>query len=116
MAMRDLELTASRLQALYEILQEHHTKPMRVLDLAWGGVEHRSLWKIDQNVFRLVVAHDEASAYVDDLVETRDLQEVERGRYIWTGRQELRGQLRSMLDAHRSEYGHLDYESRGAAA
>ncbi len=116
MAMRDLELTAARLRALYRVLADHRTQPMRVLDLAWGGVEHQPLWKVDQNIFRLVVAHDEASAYVDDLVEMRDLEEVEPSRYIWTGRQRLREHLGSMLDTHRGEYGHLDYESRGAAA
>lgn len=116
MAMRDLELAAVRVQAISGVLEEHRTAPMRVLDLAWGGADHRSLWKVDGSVFRLVVAHDEASSFVDDLVELGDLQEVEPERYVWGGSCRLADQLDELLARLRPEYGHLDYESRGAAA
>ncbi len=114
MAMRDLEILTSRIDLLYEVLEEHQRKPMRVLDLAWGGRSHRPLWKVEGSVFRLVVAHDEAASFVRDLVEFEDLREVEPERYVWTGQSDFRDRVTSHLHEQRQAHGHLEFVSRGA--
>jgi len=116
MAMRDLELLVPRLERTYGVLEEHHTRPMRILDVAWGGSAHAPLWKVDGSMFRLVVAHDEAAAFVHDMAEVGDLREVEPHRWVWTGQTGLRDRLHSTLLDQRRDHGHLEFESRGRAA
>ena len=113
MAMRDLELFAERLPAIYSVLGEHRTQPMRVLDLAWGGHSHFPIWKVESSAFRLVVAHDEAAAWVQDLVALGDLEQTESERWIWTGRHELAELLSEALRSARQSYAHLEFRSRG---
>jgi len=116
MAMRDLELLVPRLERTYGVLEEHQTKPMRILDVAWGGAAHAPLWKVDGSMFRLVVAHDEAAAFVHDLAAVGDLREVEPDRWVWSGKTNLRDQLHATLVEQRRSHGHLEFESRGRAA
>jgi len=111
MAMRDLESFSARLETIYAVLAEHHRTPMRVLDLAWGGADGHPIWKVNRSKYRLFMAHDEATAYVEDLVDTGDLREVEPERYLWTGRSELKGEIDSILAEAREEFGHLGYEN-----
>lgn len=111
MAMRDLESFSARLATIYGVLAEHHRTPMRVLDLAWGGAEGHPIWKVNRSKYRLFMAHDEATAYVEDLVDTGDLREVEPERYLWTGGSELKGEIDGVLAEARQEFGHLEYEN-----
>src|SRR5206468_11490282 len=89
MAMRDLELFAERLPAIYSVLGEHRTQPMRVLDLAWGGHSHFPFCKAESSAFRLVVSHDVAAAWFQDLVALGDLEQTESYCWIWSGCHEL---------------------------
>lgn len=111
MAMRDLELYHERFQLVYSVLAEHARHPMRVLDLAWGGERGVPIWKLEASLYRLVMAHDEAAAYVHDLVALGDLEEVEPERYIYAGRTELMQHLETLLQQGRRQYGHLDFRS-----
>jgi len=111
MAMRDLEIFQERFQLVYGVLQEHTGTPMRVLDLAWGGEHRAPIWKLESSLYRLLMAHDEAAAYVHDLVAMGDLEEVEPERYIHTGRTALLDHLDASLERGREQYGHLDFRS-----
>jgi hypothetical protein len=115
MAMRDLELLAERLEGVYAVLAEHRTRPLRVLDLAWGGAERRPLWKVGHNLHRLAIAHDEAAAYVQDLTALGDLRPVAPGHWLWTGRSALHDRTSATLTQARDRYGHLEFRSRGLA-
>ena len=115
MAMRDLELLAERLEGVYAVLAEHRTRPLRVLDLAWGGAEQRPLWKVGRNLHRLAIAHDEAAAYVQDLTALGDLRPVAPGHWLWTGRSALHDRTSATLTQARERYGHLEFRSRGLA-
>jgi glyoxylase-like metal-dependent hydrolase (beta-lactamase superfamily II) len=114
MAMRDLESFAKRLELVSRVLLEHRRSPMRVLDLAWGGTESHGIWKVHRSKYRLFMAHDEATAYVEDLLTVGDLREVEPERYLWTGRSALKGEVDSTLHSARQKFGHLEYRDRGA--
>ena len=114
MAMRDLELFAERFELVYEVLSEHRRKSLRVLDLAWGGERKLPVWKVERSKYRLLIAHDEARAYVQDLVRVGDLAKVEDERFIWTGRTRLGDELQAELARARERYGHLEFRSRGA--
>jgi glyoxylase-like metal-dependent hydrolase (beta-lactamase superfamily II) len=114
MAMRDLELFAERFDLIDRVLAEHRRRPMRVLDLAWGGADHLPLWKLNSSKQRLLVAHDEACAYLQDLVAFGDLREVEPERYVWTGTTALRSRVLAGLEQARSRHGHLEFRSRAA--
>jgi len=116
MAMRDLESFAGRIEMVCAVLAEHREKPMRVLDLAWGGSERLPIWKLLRSKYRLFMAHDEATAYVEDLLALGDLEEVEPERFVWTGRMALKSEIQSVLAAARSRFGHLEYRSRGTGA
>lgn len=111
MAMRDLELLHERFQLVYSVLAEHTQGPMRVLDLTWGGQQRAPIWKLESSLYRVVMAHDEAAAYVHDLVEAGDLEEVESERYVYTGSRVLLGHLEALLDRGRQHYGHLEFRS-----
>lgn len=111
MAMRDLEIFQERFQLLYGVLKEHSDTPMRVLDLAWGGERGAPIWKLESSLYRLLMAHDEAAAYVHDLVLLGDLEEVEPERYVHTGRTALMDYLDASLERGRAQYGHLDFRS-----
>jgi hypothetical protein len=111
MAMRDLEIFQERFQLVYAVLAEHGREPMRVLDLAWGGEQGLPIWKLESSLYRLLMAHDEAAAYVHDLVAIGDLEEVEPERYLWRGNRALMGYLEALLDRGREHYGHLDFRS-----
>ena len=111
MAMRDLEIFQERFQLVYAVLAEHGREPMRVLDLAWGGEHGLPIWKLESSLYRLLMAHDEAAAYVHDLVAIGDLEEVEPERYLWRGNRALMGYLETLLDRGREHYGHLDFRS-----
>lgn len=113
MAMRDLVLFAERLALVYRVLGEHRRQPMRVLDLAWGGGEALPVWKLAESRYRLAMAHDEACAYVHDLVALGDLREVEPERYVWTGRKGLERRLHAVLDAAQARFGRLEFRDRG---
>jgi len=114
MAMRDLESFATRLELVYQVLSEHQRAPMRVLDLAWGGAESHAIWKVNRSKYRLFMAHDEATAYVEDLLAVGDLREVEPERYLWTGGSALNSKIDDTLHSARQDYGHLEYRKRGA--
>ena len=86
---------------------------MRAIDLAWGGRERLPIWKVEGSVMRLVVAHDEASAWVQDLVALGDLREVEPERYVATGTRALASRMESALEGARADHGHLEFRSRG---
>lgn len=116
MAMRDLEIFSERLSLVEAVLAEHRRTPMRVLDLAWGGRGHLPVWKVEGSTFRLVVAHDEAGAWVQDLVALGDLREVERERYVWDGGSALRASIEAALAEGRDRYAHLEFRNRGAEA
>ncbi len=111
MAMRDLEIFQERFQLVYSVLAEHTREPMRVLDLAWGGERAAPIWKLESSLYRVLMAHDEAAAYVHDLVAMGDLEEVEPERYIYTGNRALKGHLDALLERGREHYGHLDFRS-----
>jgi glyoxylase-like metal-dependent hydrolase (beta-lactamase superfamily II) len=111
MAMRDLEIFQERFQLVYGVLKEHTGTPMRVLDLAWGGAHNAPIWKLEASLYRLLMAHDEAAAYVHDLVALGDLEEVEPERYVHTGRTALLDHLNASLERGREQYGHLDFRS-----
>jgi glyoxylase-like metal-dependent hydrolase (beta-lactamase superfamily II) len=111
MAMRDLEIFQERFELVYGVLEEHTGTPMRVLDLAWGGEHRAPIWKLESSLYRLLMAHDEAAAYVHDLVALGDLEEVEPERYVHTGRTALMDHLASALVRSREQYGHLDFRS-----
>lgn len=115
MAMRDLELLAERVPMVYAVLRDHQREPMRVLDLAWGGPDHEPIWKVETSMFRLVVAHEEAASWVQDLVACEDLREVEPERYTWTGRTALGERVRETLRLAREQHGALEFRSRGRA-
>jgi hypothetical protein len=114
MAMRDFEIFGERLAMIGAVLREHEREPMRVLDLAWGGRSHLPIWKVEGSTFRLVIAHDEAAAWVQDLVTVGDLREVEPERYVWAGRRELERYIERARDSARALYAHLEFRSRGA--
>jgi len=116
MAMRDLELFGERIGLVNAVLREHHRRPMRVLDLAWGGKHGLPVWKLDGVKYRLLLAHDEATAYVHDLVRVGDLREVEPERYVWTGETALEAWLDAALREAREEYDHLEFRSRARGA
>ncbi len=111
MAMRDLEIFQERFQLVYEVLAQHTREPMRVLDLAWGGERSVPIWKLESSLYRLLMAHDEAAAYVHDLVASGDLEEVEPERFLYTGGRALLAHLELLLDRGREHYGHLDFRS-----
>jgi len=116
MAMRDLEIFAARFEPIGEVLRQHPSRPMRVLDLAWGGANRLPIWNVGSSHFRLAVAHDEASAYVSDLVTAGDLREVEPERFVWTGREDVRKRVVNALESARVHHGHLEFRSRGRAS
>jgi glyoxylase-like metal-dependent hydrolase (beta-lactamase superfamily II) len=111
MAMRDLEIFQERFRLVYAVLEEHTREPMRVLDLAWGGEHGAPIWKLESSLYRLLMAHDEAAAYVHDLVAMGDLEEVEPERYIHTGGHALMDHLGTLLESGREHHGHLDFRS-----
>ena len=113
MALRDLEIFAERLPLIEAVTRQHAEEPMRALDLAWGGRERLPIWKVEGSVMRLVVAHDEASAWVEDLVALGDLREVEPERYVATGNRALGARIESALETARAHHGHLEFRSRG---
>ena len=115
MAMRDLESFASRLERIYAVLAEHQAKAMRVLDLAWGGSSRLPIWKVLGSKYRLFMAHEEATAYVEDLVAVGDLEEVAPERYVWTGNSALKSEILDVLAAARRRFGHLEFQSRGGS-
>ncbi len=114
MAMRDLESFSARLETIHAVLAEHRQTPMRVLDLAWGGAEGRSIWRVNRSKYRLFMAHDEATAYVEDLLTVGDLREVEPERYLWTGGSALKSEIDDTLHGARQKFGHLEYRKRSA--
>lgn len=113
MAVRDLELLATRLDLIYEVLREHRAIPMRVLDLAWGGSRDVPIWKVARSKYRLFMAHEEATSFVEDLLQFGDLTQVESERYLWTGRDNLLRRVRDSLTKAREDHGHLEFHSRG---
>lgn len=115
MAVRDLEILAERIPLVEAVLEQHASQPMRVLDLAWGGRERLPIWKVEGSVLRLVVAHDEAAAWVQDLLEAGDLREVEPERYVATGGRALFSRIETALEQARAGFGHLEFRSRGRA-
>lgn len=116
MAMRDLESFAARVEMAYAVLAEHREKAMRVLDLTWGGSSRFPIWKLQRSKYRLFMAHDEATSYVEDLLAVGDLEEVEPERYLWTGRSALKSEVQSVLKEARECFGHLEFRSRGGGA
>jgi len=113
MAVRDLEILAERIPLVEAVLEQHASQPMRVLDLAWGGRERLPIWKVEGSVLRLVVAHDEATAWIQDLVEAGDLREVEPERYVATGGRAFFSRIEAALEQARAGFGHLEFRSRG---
>jgi len=113
MAVRDLEILAERIPLVEAVLEQHASQPMRVLDLAWGGRERQPIWKVEGSVLRLVVAHDEATAWIQDLVEAGDLREVEPERYVATGGRAFFSRIEAALEQARAGFGHLEFRSRG---
>ena len=86
-------------------------RPYLLLDLAWGGERGAPIWKLESSLYRVIMAHDEAAAYVHDLVALGDLEEVEPERYVYTGGTALMAHLESALERGREQYGHLDFRS-----
>lgn len=115
MAMRDLEIFSERVPPIYAVLEEHAREPMRVLDLAWGGRSHYPIWKVEGSTFRLVIAYDEAAAWMQDLAALGDLEEVVPEQWIWTGTRSLAGRIETAVAEARAEYAHLEFRSRGRA-
>jgi len=113
MAVRDLEILAERIPLVEAVLEQHASQSMRVLDLAWGGRERLPIWKVEASVLRLVVAHDEAAAWVQDLLEAGDLREVEPERYVATGGRAFFSRIEAALEQARAGFGHLEFRSRG---
>ena len=91
--------------ALYEVLREHRRKPMRVLDLAWGGTRGLPIWKLGGVKYGPLLAHDEAAAYVQDLLAFGDLREVEPERYLWNETSEFGWALEATLKWEHLRYG-----------
>ena len=79
--------------------------------LAAFGEQRAPIWKVESSLFRLLMAHDEAAAYVHDLVAMGDLEEVEPERFVHTGRTSLLDHLDAALAEGRKHYGHLDFRS-----
>ena len=113
MALRDIELLTERIPLIEAVLEQHREEPMRVVDLAWGGRDLLPIWKVEGSVMRLVIAHDEAAAWVQDLVVVGDLREAEPERYIATGRRTLFSRIEDALEQARESHGHLEFRSRG---
>jgi hypothetical protein len=113
MALRDIEILTERIPLIEAVLEQHHEQPMRVLDLAWGGQGRLPIWKVDGSILRLVIAHDEAAAWVQDLVVVGDLEEVEPEQYVPSGRRTLFARIEDALDQARESHGHLEFRSRG---
>ena len=113
MALRDIELLTERIPLIEAVLDQHDEEPMRVVDLAWGGRDQLPIWKVDGSVMRLVIAHDEAASWVQDLVGVGDLREVEPERFIPTGRRTLFARIEAALEQARGKHGHLEFRSRG---
>lgn len=113
MALRDIEILTERVPFIEAVIAQHAEQPMRVLDLAWGGRERLPIWKVEGSLLRLVIAHDEAAAWVQDLVMVGDLDQVEPERYVTTGRRTLFARLEDALDQARESHGHLEFRSRG---
>jgi glyoxylase-like metal-dependent hydrolase (beta-lactamase superfamily II) len=113
MALRDIELLTERIPLIEAVLEQHREAPMRVVDLAWGGRDQLPVWKVEGSVMRLVIAHDEAASWVEDLVVVGDLREVEPERYIATGRRTLFGRIEAALEQARETHGQLEFRSRG---
>jgi glyoxylase-like metal-dependent hydrolase (beta-lactamase superfamily II) len=113
MALRDIEILTQRIPLIEAVLEQHHEEPMRVMDLAWGGRGRLPIWKVDGSILRLVIAHDEAAAWVQDLVVVGDLEEVEPERYVPSGRRTLFSRIEDALDQARESHGHLEFRSRG---
>lgn len=112
MALRDLDSFARRMELVRDVLAEHRRAPMRVLDLTWGGLERRPIWKLAGSKYRLLLAHDEAAAYVEDLLAAGDLEEVDEERYVWTGRTSMETRIRAARDAALRRFNDLEYRSR----
>ncbi len=115
MALRDIELLAERIPLIEGVLDQHRQEPMRVVDLAWGGRDQLPVWKVEGSVMRLVIAHDEAAAWVQDLVILGDLREVEPERFVATGSRTLFARIESALELTRERHGNLEFRSRGRA-
>jgi glyoxylase-like metal-dependent hydrolase (beta-lactamase superfamily II) len=113
MALRDLEVFATRADLVLRVLGEHRDRPMRVLDLAWGGAGRLAIWKLGGSKYRLLLAHDEATAWVEDLLRVGDVSEVEPERYVWTGARTLWRCIHDARDCARATHGHLEFRSRG---
>jgi glyoxylase-like metal-dependent hydrolase (beta-lactamase superfamily II) len=113
MALRDIELLTERIPLIEAVLEQHGEEPMRVIDLAWGGQDQLPVWKVEGSIMRLVIAHDEATAWVQDLVDVGDLREVEPERYVATGRRALFARIEAALEQARETHGHLEFRSRG---
>ena len=115
MAVRDIELLCERIPLIEAVLEQHCDAPMRVADLAWGGRDLLPIWKVEGSVLRLVIAHDEAAAWVQDLVQFGDLAQIEPERYVATSERKLFAWLEASLARTRETHGHLEFRSRGVA-
>ena len=113
MALRDIELLTERIPLIEAVLEQHTEEPMRVVDLAWGGRDLLPIWKVEGSVMRLVIAHDEAAAWVQDLVTAGDLREVEPERYVATGTRRFFAHINTALHKARANHGRLEFRSRG---
>ena len=88
-----------------------HVEPARGGELLPS--QRLPLWKVNGSKQWLMLAHDEAQAYVQDLVGMGDLLEVEPERYVWSGRTALQHQRTESREQHaRVSYGHLEFRSR----
>ena len=116
MAMRDLEIFHERAPFVMGVLSEHDREPMRVLDLAWGGSRRAPIWKVEGSIFRLVIAHEEAASYVQDLVAVGDLREVEPERYLWTGGMRFVRTIEEAVVRSREHHSGLEFRSRARAS
>lgn len=115
MALRDLEVVAASADHVYRVLEEHRALPMRVLDLTWGGTSRLPIWKLRGSKYRLLLAHDEATAWVEDLLRAGDLREVEPERYVWSGGRTLWQRVHDARKRARALHGALEFRSRGRA-
>lgn len=113
MALRDLEVFAARADLVFQVLEEHRRRPMRVLDLTWGGTARLPIWKLGGSKYRLLLAHDEATSWAEDLLRLGDLREVDPERYAWTGSRTLWHRIHDGRDRARAIHGHLEFRSRG---
>lgn len=116
MALRDLEVVAASADHVCRVLEEHSARPMRVLDLTWGGAGRLPIWKLRGSKYRLLLAHDEATAWVEDLLRLGDLREVEPERYVWSGGRTLWRRIHDARERARALHGHLEFRSRGRGA